>query len=65
MFAQEEVYGEYVDKFFAENPHPNVSWINDIGKLRYSAAANALSGESRRAGDLETKHVRFAPKCGR
>lgn len=65
MFAQKGAYGEYVDKFFAENPHPSISWINDIGKLRYGAAADALSGESMRAGDLETKHVRLALKCGR
>jgi nuclear pore complex protein Nup133 len=65
MFAQEGAYGEYVDKFFAENPHPNISWINDIGKRRYGAAANALFGESGRTGDLEPKHVRLAAKCGK
>lgn len=65
MFAQEGTYGDYVDKFFTENPHPNISWINDTGKCRYGAAANALFGESRRAGDLETKHVRSASKCDR
>lgn len=64
MFAQEEAYGEYVDKFFAENPHPNISWINDIGKSRYGEATDTLFGESRRAGDLETKHVRFVSKYG-
>ena len=58
MFAQEGAYGEYVDRFFAENPHPNISWINDIGKCRYGAASGALLGESGRTGDLETKHVR-------
>lgn len=63
MFAQEAAYSEYVDRFFAENPHPNISWINDIGKYRYGAAANALFGESRRTGDLDTKHVRFGSKC--
>ena len=57
MFAQDVAYNEYVDTFFAGNSHPNISWINDIGKHRYGAAANALFGESRRAGDLEIKHV--------
>ena len=63
MFAQGGAYGEYVDKFFADNSHPNISWINDIGKHRYGAAANALLGESTGAADLETKHVRLTPEC--
>ena len=64
MFAQDGAYGEYVDRFFADNSHPNISWINDIGRHRYGAAANALSGESKRAADLETQHVRLSPECG-
>jgi len=64
MFAQDREYSEYVDKFFADNSHPNISWINDVKKHRYGAAANALSGESSRAADLETKHVRLTPECG-
>ena len=60
MFAQDRAYAGYVDTFFADNSHPNISWINDVGKHRYGAAANALFGESRRVGDLETKHVRLA-----
>lgn len=64
MFAQDGAYGEYVDKFFADNSHPNISWINDIGKHRYGGAANALFGESRRAADLETKHVRLMSEGG-
>lgn len=63
MFAQDRTYGEYVDRFFTENPRPNISWINDIGKHRYEAAANALLGESERAADLETKHVRLELEC--
>lgn len=64
MFAQDGTHGEYVDKFFADNSHPNISWINDIGRHRYDAAANALFGESRRAADLESKHVRLTPGFG-
>lgn len=64
MFAQDGAYSEYVDKFFADNSHPNISWINDIGKHRYGAAADALLGETRRATDLETKHVRLTTECG-
>jgi len=60
MFAQDVAYSEYVDTFFADNSHPNISWINDVGKHRYGAAANALFSESRRAGDLEVKHVCLA-----
>ena len=64
MFAQDGAYGEYVDKFFADNSHPNISWINDIGRHRYGAAANSLFGESTRAADLETKHVCLTLACG-
>lgn len=63
MFAQDGVYSEYVDRFFADNPHPNISWINDIGKHRYGAAASALFGESKGTADLETKHVRLTLEC--
>ena len=65
MFAHDGAYGEYVDKFFADNSHPNISWINDVGRHRYNAAANSLFGESKRAVDLETKHVRLTLACGR
>lgn len=64
MFAHDGAYGEYVDKFFADNSHPNISWINDIGKHRYGPAANALFDESKRAADLETKHVRLTFERG-
>lgn len=59
MFAQDDAYSEYVDKFFVDSSHPNISWINDVGKHRYGAAASALFGETKRAADLETKHVRL------
>ena len=59
MFAQDGAYSEYVDRFFADNFHPNISWINDIGKHRYGTAANTLFGESKRTADLETRHVRL------
>ena len=64
MFAQGGAYSEYVDRFFADNSHPNISWINDVGRHRYSAAANSLFTESKRAADLETKHVRLTLACG-
>jgi len=57
MFADDRAHGEYVDRFFSDNSHPNISWINDVGKHRYGAAANTLFGESRHAADLETKHL--------
>jgi len=64
MFAQDGAYDEYVDKFFLDNPYPNISWINDVGRHRYSAAANSLFGESKRAADLETRHVRLTLPWG-
>lgn len=57
MFAQEDVYGGYIDRFFAEQKHPSISWVNDLGKGRFSAASRTLLDESRDAGDLEMKHV--------
>lgn len=57
IFSQEDVYGEYIDRFFAEQHHPSISWVNDLGKARFSAASRTLLEESRNAGDLEMKHV--------
>ncbi|KAF7967089.1 hypothetical protein HWV62_35891 [Athelia sp. TMB] len=56
MFAQEDAYGGYIDRFFAEQHHPSISWVNDLGKGRFSSASRTLLEESRDAGDLEIKH---------
>lgn len=57
MFAQDESHSGYLDKFFADNPNFNISWINDLGKSRYAAAATALLNEAEQATNLEAKHV--------
>lgn len=58
MFAQEDAYGGYFDKFFAEQRHPSISWVHDIGRGRFGAASQTLLDESRDASDLQMKHVR-------
>jgi len=56
MFAQEDIYRGYMDKFFAEYPHPSISWIHDLGRGRHGAASHTLLAESKRANNLQTKH---------
>lgn len=58
MFAQENIYGEYMDKFFAEHHHPNISWIHDLGSGRHGAASETLLAVSQDTNDVQTKHVR-------
>lgn len=62
MFAYNEPHSAYMDRFFEENPHPAISWIDDIGKGRYGPAANALLAEAEQASNLEAKHV-MHPSC--
>src|SRR5882762_4597666 len=57
MFAQEDIYGGYMDKFFAEYRHPGISWIHDLGRGRHGAASQTLLAESQHASDLQIKHV--------
>jgi nuclear pore complex protein Nup133 len=57
MFAQEDEQSGYMDRFFAENSSTAISWIHDLGRGRYEAAACALLDEARLATNLETKHV--------
>jgi nuclear pore complex protein Nup133 len=58
MFAQEEINGECMDKFFADNPNSSISWLNDLGKERYGTSAASLLAESERSNNLEVAHVR-------
>ena len=55
LFAQE--HDQYLDDFFAENPQPDISWINDLGRTRYGMASDALLHVAAHAGELEVKHV--------
>jgi hypothetical protein len=57
MFAQDDAYSGYMDKFFAANPNPDISWIHEISKQRYGDASLSLLNEAQNVGDLETKHV--------
>jgi nuclear pore complex protein Nup133 len=57
MFANDESHDKYLDQFFRKNSNTSVSWINDLGKARYDAVADGLLHESKRANNLEAKHV--------
>jgi nuclear pore complex protein Nup133 len=58
MFAQGEISGEYMDRFFADNPNSSISWLNDLGKERYGTSATSLLAESEKSNNLEVAHVR-------
>ncbi|KAI0362165.1 hypothetical protein OH77DRAFT_1515456 [Trametes cingulata] len=55
MFAQN--HSEYLDTFFAEHPHPGISWIHDLGRGRYALASQALLTEAEHAPELVSKHL--------
>ncbi|KAK2466879.1 hypothetical protein APHAL10511_001137 [Amanita phalloides] len=55
MFSQ-EIEG-YMDKFFADNPNNAISWLNDIGKVRYGESAVSLLAESQKSYNLEVAHL--------
>lgn len=56
MFAQEDAYRGYMDKFFALNPNTAISWIHDLGSARHGAAAAALLIDAEQAANLNAKH---------
>ncbi|KIK57777.1 hypothetical protein GYMLUDRAFT_45965 [Collybiopsis luxurians FD-317 M1] len=60
LFAQGESYSAYMDSFFEKNPATSISWIHDLGKKRYEAAAKALLVESQHAASLEVKHLQLS-----
>ncbi|KAL7283436.1 hypothetical protein ACG7TL_002866 [Trametes sanguinea] len=55
MFAQD--HSPYLDTFFAEHPHPGISWIHDLGRGRYALASQALLAEAEHAPELVSKHL--------
>jgi len=57
MFAQEEISGAYMDRFFADNPNNTISWLDDMGKERYGTSAASLLAESEKSNNLEVAHV--------
>lgn len=57
MFAQEDIYSGYMDKFFADHRHSAISWIHDLGRGRHGTASQTLLVESKDAHDLQMKHV--------
>ena len=57
MFAQEDRYVNFMDRFFAKNHHPSISWIHDLGTGKHGAVSETLLAESQDASDLEIKHV--------
>jgi nuclear pore complex protein Nup133 len=59
MFAQEDVQGTYLDNFFADHPDPNISWIHDVRKRRFTHAASSLFTEAVEASELSEKQVCF------
>ncbi|KAH8107113.1 Non-repetitive/WGA-negative nucleoporin C-terminal-domain-containing protein [Cristinia sonorae] len=55
MFAQNN--GPYLDRYFAEHPHPNISWIHDLGNGRYNEASHLLLTDADNANELLSKHL--------
>ncbi|KAI0322245.1 Non-repetitive/WGA-negative nucleoporin C-terminal-domain-containing protein [Amylostereum chailletii] len=60
LYEQEEIYGPYIDRFFATRSHPSVSWIHDLHRHRYAAAADSLLSEGQQAGELVAKQLLFS-----
>lgn len=57
MFAHEDIYSGYMDKFFAAHHHPAISWIHDLGRGRFRTVSQTLLSESQGASDLQIQHV--------
>ena len=58
LFAQSDEYSGYIDKYFAKNPNPSISWIHELGKSRWGAASSTLLVQASVTADLPTRHVR-------
>lgn len=56
MFAQHD-HIEYMDLFFAEHPHPSISWLHDLGRGRYAPASQALQSEAGHASEIVSTQV--------
>ncbi|KAG7451103.1 uncharacterized protein BT62DRAFT_882814 [Guyanagaster necrorhizus] len=57
LFSLSESHTGYMDKFFADNANPLISWIHDLGHGRYAAVARALLLESGEATNLAAKQL--------
>ncbi|KAK0485184.1 Non-repetitive/WGA-negative nucleoporin C-terminal-domain-containing protein [Armillaria novae-zelandiae] len=57
LFSLDESHTGYMDKFFADNANPLISWIHDLGQGRYASAAQALLVESGEATNIASKQL--------
>nr|GAT53189.1 methyltransferase type 11 [Mycena chlorophos] len=57
MFSQDPAQSVYIDKFFAANREPSISWIHDLEQRRYGDAADALLADSETTKSLSSKHL--------
>ncbi|KAK0450161.1 Non-repetitive/WGA-negative nucleoporin C-terminal-domain-containing protein [Armillaria borealis] len=57
LFSLDESHTGYMDKFFADNTNPLISWVHDLGHGRYAAAARALLVESGEATNIASKQL--------
>ncbi|KAK0193758.1 Non-repetitive/WGA-negative nucleoporin C-terminal-domain-containing protein [Armillaria mellea] len=57
LFSLDESHTGYMDKFFADNANPLISWIHDLGHGRYASAARALLIESSEAINIASKQL--------
>ena len=58
MFAQHD-HIEYMDLFFAEHPHPSISWLHDLGRGQYASASQALHSVAGHASDIVSMQVSY------
>ncbi|EJF65900.1 hypothetical protein DICSQDRAFT_49916 [Dichomitus squalens LYAD-421 SS1] len=56
LFAQQD-HIEYMDLFFAEHPHPGISWLHDLGRGRFALASQALLSEAEHAPEIASKQL--------
>lgn len=57
MFSQEAEQSAFIDTFFDKKPNPGISWLHDVSKEQFGDAAAALLAESKRANNLQAKHL--------
>ncbi|KAK0500496.1 hypothetical protein EDD18DRAFT_1307884 [Armillaria luteobubalina] len=55
LFSLDESHTGYMDKFFADNANPLISWIHDLGHGRYASAGSGATGRVRRSYEYSLK----------
>jgi hypothetical protein len=58
MFAQEHIFSNYMDRFFAGNRNRNISWIHDLGKRNHGAVAKTILSAAPSVRELNIRTVR-------